>query len=89
MSLRDVDRALTVTSWFLQQARESGMLFNLLDKKLQPQLEEDEEATAESLDSMQSEIIDEEEVLSSEYIYDVIHIHILVFSHSSYFSLPV
>ena len=84
-----MDRALTVTSWFLHQARESRTLFNLLDMKLQPQLDEDEEATAESLDSMQSETIEEEEVASPDYIYDVIHIYVLVLSHSSSFSLPV
>ena len=61
VSLRDVDRALTVTSWFLQQAQDSGTLFDMLDEKLNPQREDDEdEAAGESLDSLRSQ--EEEEV---------------------------
>ena len=63
MSLRDVDRALTVTSWFLQQAQDSGTLFDKLEKKLNPQREDDEdEASGESLDSLRSQEEEEEEV---------------------------
>ena len=61
-----MDRALTVTSWFLKQARESHTLFDLLSKKLQPEAEEDEEASAESLGSVEFE--DEEEVELSDYM---------------------
>ncbi|XP_070188878.1 E3 ubiquitin-protein ligase rnf213-alpha-like [Littorina saxatilis] len=43
VSLRDVDRSLTVTSWFLQQAERSHVLFDLLDEKLQPQIDEEYE----------------------------------------------
>ena len=68
VSLRDVDRALTVTSWFLKQARESHTLFDLLKKKLQPEAEEDEGADAESLGSVGLEDEDEEEVTLSDYI---------------------
>ena len=61
VSLRDVDRALTVTSWFLQ-AQASETLFDLLDKKLHPQREdEEEEAAGESLNSLRSEAEDEED----------------------------
>ena len=63
VSLRDVDRALTVTSWFLQQAQDSGTLFDMLDEKLNPQREDDEdEAAGESLDSLRSQEEEEEEV---------------------------
>ena len=61
-----MDRALTVTSWFLKQARESHTLFDLLSEKLQPEAEEDEEASAESLGSVEFE--DEEEVELSDYM---------------------
>lgn len=63
VSLRDVDRALTVTSWFLKQAHDSGTLFDLLDQKLYPQREDDDdEAAGESLNSLHSEAEEEEEV---------------------------
>ena len=63
VSLRDVDRALTVTSWFFQQAQDSGPLFDMLDEKLNPQREDDEdEAAGESLDSLRSQEEEEEEV---------------------------
>ena len=61
-----MDRALTVTSWFLKQARESHTLFDLLSEKLQPEAEEDKEASAGSLGSVMLE--DEEEVALSDYI---------------------
>ena len=63
-----MDRALTVTSWFLKQAWESYTLFDLLNKKLQPEAVEDEEASAESLGSVEFEDEDEEEVALSDYI---------------------
>ncbi|XP_076466247.1 E3 ubiquitin-protein ligase rnf213-alpha-like [Babylonia areolata] len=49
VSLRDVDRALTVASWFLEQARHSGILFRKLDRKLDPQGEEEEEEAVSGL----------------------------------------
>ena len=60
VSLRDVDRALTVASWFLQQSKKRRVLFDLLDKKLFPDGEEDE-AVSESMDSQVSEPEYEEE----------------------------
>ncbi|KAK7107714.1 hypothetical protein V1264_015588 [Littorina saxatilis] len=57
VSLRDVERALTVISWFMEQADKSGTLFDMLEDKLRPQKdkEADEEEAPESLSSVQSE----------------------------------
>lgn len=64
VSLRDVDRSLTVTSWFLQQAERSHVLFDLLDEKLQPQIDEEYE-DEETEDCGQHE--EEEEVKISGF----------------------
>ncbi|XP_071112375.1 E3 ubiquitin-protein ligase rnf213-alpha-like [Haliotis cracherodii] len=46
VSLRDVDRTLSVMSWFYQQSQENGTLFGTIDKLLSPQqhLEDVEES---------------------------------------------
>ncbi|XP_076466869.1 E3 ubiquitin-protein ligase rnf213-alpha-like [Babylonia areolata] len=61
VSLRDVDRALTVASWFLEQARHSDILFRKLDRKLDPQDEEEEEEEAVSGSGTSVEDEEEEE----------------------------
>ncbi|XP_070190023.1 E3 ubiquitin-protein ligase rnf213-alpha-like [Littorina saxatilis] len=61
VSLRDVDRALTVTAWFLQQAQESRTLFKLLDRKLYPHKYRDNDDQEESLGSSSLDLVDDEE----------------------------
>ncbi|XP_071112725.1 E3 ubiquitin-protein ligase rnf213-alpha-like isoform X2 [Haliotis cracherodii] len=50
VSLRDVDRTLSVMSWFYQQSQENGTLFEMIDDDLCPEQdpEEEEEETVQS-----------------------------------------
>ncbi|XP_048239631.1 E3 ubiquitin-protein ligase rnf213-alpha-like [Haliotis rufescens] len=49
VSLRDVDRTLSVMSWFYQQSQENGTLFEMIDDDLCPEKdpEEEEEETVQ------------------------------------------
>ncbi|XP_053396011.1 E3 ubiquitin-protein ligase rnf213-alpha-like [Mercenaria mercenaria] len=44
VSLRDVERVLTVMSWFYKQSQNERLLYNLMDEKLNIQVDTDEES---------------------------------------------
>jgi hypothetical protein len=57
VSLRDVDRALTVVSWFVRQANHSGTLFNLLDRKMARDRDAAQGQEEEDSDEEEEEVI--------------------------------
>ncbi|KAL8581505.1 hypothetical protein ACOMHN_042898 [Nucella lapillus] len=64
VSLRDVDRALTVASWFLNQAEDSPVLFRKLNGKLNPRDDEVDETVTGSTDS--EDVLEDEDEEDSD-----------------------
>lgn len=75
MSLRDVDRVLTVMSWFYQQSQGHRMLYQLMDEKLYG--EHNDSSSEDDIDE-EDEVIRDMNVMRSKHKYNILVLPIII-----------